>query len=847
MFNQRLLPVFISLLLHTFFFTSLGLAQEFTQDALSTEGLSGVDFGSAEWGDFDSDGDLDILLTGRNIQGDPSMLVYQNEDGVFSNVETTLPGVSSSSAAWGDYDNDGDLDIVVAGKNASNQLITRIFSNETVGGTTTFLEFPQELSGVQAGSVEWGDYDNDGDLDILLTGNNRINRSVSFIYRNDLDPETGERSFVDIDAAIDAVFLGNATWGDYDNDGDLDILMTGNSLPSGQFTRVFRNNNGVFSKAGASLVGLMLSRASWGDYDNDGDLDILLSGKDASGEKRSVIYNNENGIFTDIGALIQGSESSAVEWGDCDNDGDLDVLITGLAPDGSPFSTIYENDEGSFSSGEDFDGLRDGAAAWGDYDNDGDLDVLIAGKEDGQNQKQILLYRNNTTNQNLPPSAPDGLQATFADGAFLLEWNPAVDNETPAEGLTYNVRVGTVDFDDVLVGPMALSQGYRILPAVGNAQHNTFFALNVNLADLAPAAFLTWNVQAVDKSFVGSPFSESGFVYLSGEQLIIEDVPEDEGGLVSVTWNASLLDVAGSSFAYYSVWRRLLPEPDNIGSASLVTPADIPAEFDGTAIRKVVEDGETSYWEWNGNQPALQNESYSFMAHTNGNRISSDDALNHFMVVAHTTEASVFFDGQSSTGFSIDNRAPSAPDGIVGVKDGRAISLTWNESQAPDFNQYLVYRGETPEFDVTAGEPLAVSTSPSYIDESSFPSGTFYYKIVTEDIHENRSAASEAVAVVIATSIDEDASLPESFVLHQNYPNPFNPNTVIQFDMPEAGTARLAIYNAYGQEVAVLIDDMMSAGQHSVSWHPDGLSSGTYFYRFETQEFVASKRMVFVK
>ena len=846
MFNQRLLPVFISLIL-IFLFTSSGRAQVFTQDALSTEGLSGVDFGSTEWGDFDSDGDLDILLTGRDMQGEPSMFVYENHNGVFSDAEASLPGFSSSSAAWGDYDNDGDLDIVVAGKNASNQLVTRIFNNDTAGETVSFTPFDQELSGVQAGSVEWGDYDNDGDLDILLTGNNRVNRSVSFIYRNDLDADTGERIFSDIDAAIDAVFLGNATWGDYDNDGDLDILMTGNSLPSGQFTRVYENNAGAFTRLNVSLADLMLSRSSWGDYDNDGDLDILLSGKDANGVKRSLIYNNNNGAFTDIGALIQGAEAGAAEWGDCDNDGDLDVLITGLSTDGTPFTAVYENADGTFASGEDFNGVRDGTAAWGDYDNDGDLDVLVAGKEDGQNDKQILLYRNNATTQNLPPASPDGLRASFSEGVFLLEWNPAIDNETPTEGLTYNVRVGTVDFDDVLVGPMALSQGYRTLPATGNAQHNTFFALQVDLADLASNAFLTWNVQAVDKSYVGSPFSESGFIYLAGEQLIVEDVPGDEGGIVALTWNASHLDVSGSSLAYYSVWRRLLPEPDNISSASLVTPADVPEEFDGTAIRRMVENGEVSYWEWKGNQPAMQNELYSFVAPTEGNRISTEDGINHFMIVAHTSESSIYFDGQSSEGYSIDNVAPVAPSSLSGVKDGPVVSLSWAENQEEDLKHYLVYRSETPEFDVTSLTPLSTTTTPAFNDESSFPAGTFYYKVVAEDIHENLSEASEAVAVVIATSNEDESAVPESFVLHQNYPNPFNPNTLIQFDMPQAGMARLAIYNAYGQQIEVLVDEMKPAGQHTVAWQPEGLSSGTYFYRLETQDFVASKRMVFVK
>ena len=847
MLHNRLLPVFSSFIFLSFLATP-GLAQEFIQDASSTAGLSGIDFGSAEWGDYDSDGDLDIMLTGRDVQGSPSAFIYENEDGVFSDINASIPGVSSSSAAWGDYDNDGDLDIIMTGKNASNQLVTRIFSNEQVGSTITFTPFGQDLAGLQAGSVEWGDYDNDGDLDVLLTGNNRSNQTVSFIYRNDMDAQTGERVFVDIHASIGAVFLGNATWGDYDNDGDLDILMTGRSFSDGIFTDVYKNNDGVFSKLNTQLMGLMLSQTSWGDYDNDGDLDILVSGTNIDGERQSLIYKNENGLFSDIGALLQGAESGAAEWGDCDNDGDLDVLLTGLSPDGTPFSTLYENNNGEFSPGEEVDGVRDGSAAWGDYDNDGDLDLLISGKGDDQGQRELLLYRNNTNNQNLPPTSPDGLRSSFKDGTFFFEWNPAVDNETPSTGLSYNVRVGTVDLNSVLVGPMALAEGYRILPAAGNAQHNTFFSLNVDLTTVAPNSFLVWNVQAVDRSFVGSPFSDAGFLYLAGQELEVADVPEDQGGRVRLSWDASHLDVPGSPMAYYSVWHRLLPEPDNIGSASLITPADITAEFNGAAIRKIVEkEGDVTYWEWEGNVAASNSDAYSFTTDTGSNRVSTEDGIHHYLVVAHTQQPSVYFDGQASSGFSLDNLAPSAPVGITGIKDGAEISISWDANQEPDFNQYLVFRGDFPEFEVASLEPLAATTSPSFIDAGSFPAGTFFYKVVAEDIHGNVSEASEAISVVVTTSTEEDSAVPGAFALHQNYPNPFNPNTLIQFDLPQAGEARLTIYNAYGQQIEVLVDGIQAAGQHAVSWQPDGLSSGTYFYRLETQDFVASKRMIFIK
>ena len=847
MLSQRYFYSKLCLLL-IFTFSTASQAQEFTLDASSTAGLSGVDFGSGVWGDFDSDGDLDILLTGRNVQGDPSTSLYSNENGVFSTTNIQLAGVSSSTAAWGDIDNDGDLDVAIAGKDGSNRLVTLVYRNDMVDGVATFVNLNQDLVGAQAGSVDWGDYDNDGDLDLLLTGNTITNTRITKVYRNDVDLESGERTFLDIQANLEGIFLGNGTWGDYDNDGDLDVLITGHSFQFGEITRVYRNDNGSFSNINASLIGLRLGKSTWGDYDNDGDLDILSVGNDFEGQRRTIIYNNDNGQFTNISAALPGVESGTAVWGDLDNDGDLDILISGLSEDNTPFTSLFNNLDGAFSEGEKIQGLLDGSAAWGDYDNDNDLDIMLAGKQSDINERRLILYRNNTGVQNTPPASPEGLRVSYEDASFILEWDPATDTETPAEGLTYNIRVGTAEFDEVLVGPMALRQGYRKLPASGNAQHNTFYTLHTELAMLAPAPFLIWSVQAVDPSYSGSNFAETSFIYLSAGHTDVIDVPEDEGGEVMVRWQPSHLDVADGTLTHYSVWRRIPEDSLNIGAVSLVTPEDIPLEFEGAALRRVTRDTEDSYWEWMGNTPVHTADLYEFLAPTTANRSSIEDGTNLFMIVAHTNEAPIYFDSEVAVGFSVDNLAPQQPASIQAVKRSDGVAIAWDPSSAIDLKHYHVHRGLSSEFEITESSLIATTTFPEFLDDISFPAGTFYYKIVAEDLHDNRSEPSEAIAVVINTNTeDEFSELPGEYTLHQNYPNPFNPSTLIQFDMPDPGSARLTIYNAYGQQVAVLVDRVIEAGSHTFSWHPEGLSSGTYYYRFETGNFVDTKRMVFVK
>jgi uncharacterized membrane protein YeaQ/YmgE (transglycosylase-associated protein family) len=258
----------------------------------------------------------------------------------FVDIGAALAGVGYSSAAWGDYDNDGDLDILLTGSSAGIR-VSKVYRND---GGGAFSDINAPLTGVMRSSVAWGDYDNDGDLDILLagaTGGYPITNPVSKIYRND-----GAGTFTDIGAALVAVDECSLAWGDYDNDGDLDILLTG--LAGAPTSQVYRNDGaGAFTDIGAGLSGVWLGSAAWGDYDNDSDLDILLTGATTSTSPYapvSKVYRNDGGsAFTDIGAGLTGvREGSVAAWGDCDNDGDLDVLLTGWT--GSAFvSKVYRN------------------------------------------------------------------------------------------------------------------------------------------------------------------------------------------------------------------------------------------------------------------------------------------------------------------------------------------------------------------------------------------------------------------------------------------------------------------------------------------------------------------------
>ncbi|NIW44733.1 MAG: T9SS type A sorting domain-containing protein [candidate division Zixibacteria bacterium] len=97
------------------------------------------------------------------------------------------------------------------------------------------------------------------------------------------------------------------------------------------------------------------------------------------------------------------------------------------------------------------------------------------------------------------------------------------------------------------------------------------------------------------------------------------------------------------------------------------------------------------------------------------------------------------------------------------------------------------------------------------------------------------------------TGIQQTSSMPTVFFLHQNYPNPFNPTTTIRIDLPHAAKVKLEIFNILGQRVAILLNEHKPAGHHEVKFDGREFASGVYFYRIQTTEFTAIKKMLLMQ
>lgn len=360
----------------------------------------------AAWGDYDNDGDLDALIAGEGRQGTVSSAIYRNTAGSFSNSGVSLLGLESADAAWGDFDNDGDLDLAMTGLTNGGAVTTRVYRNNL----TTFTAIAGPFQNLFAGQIAWIDTDGDGDLDLFYTGVNStsptLGQPFTRLYRNDAG------TFTAATHPFGNFGVGGFAWEDYDRDGDPDLLITGSEVP-GSGCPLWRNDGGAFTKVPSGLPDTGIGFLEWGDYDSDGDSDLLFGG-DSDDGWISRIYRNDAGIFVNINAPLVAVIWSSAKWGDYDNDGDLDAMVIGSDPvEGVPVSKLYRNDAGSFiDSGAVLHEAWLGLTNWADYDGDGDLDLLIAGNSEGGDH--LTLYRNDVIVHDTAPGPPLNPLATVA-------------------------------------------------------------------------------------------------------------------------------------------------------------------------------------------------------------------------------------------------------------------------------------------------------------------------------------------------------------------------------------------------------------------------------------------------
>ena len=427
-------------------------------------------------GDYDNDGDLDLLLNNSGSGGMKLLRFERNSGYVDSGIQFPIP---ANEAHWIDYNNDNFLDILFVVRTFLNDPATlTLYKNE---GGNSFSEVegkvPSDIEFQWQGGLSLGDYDNDGDEDLLLQAERG---SVMHLYDND-----GEGGFTrNRDINLSGHMKCYAAWADYDKDGDLDILANREISCEKNIIVIFENKSdkSFTSVEFANLEGVSgwnnpSSDMKWGDYDNDGFPDIIVAGHNtctlASGITR-IYHNNGNKTFSLAADLVGLKYDASVDWGDYDNDGDLDVFAYGDTYFGGTRTRIYKNVAGKFKETNVnylLESEWGGNAAPSDIDNDGDLDLVILGRTSFAHPSMIV-YRNTYAESwglaNHKPNVPGLLQSNVnADQSVSLSWSKSTDQETAKDGLTYNVYLVN-ESNSIVLNSYSLASGYRKVVTVGN-------------------------------------------------------------------------------------------------------------------------------------------------------------------------------------------------------------------------------------------------------------------------------------------------------------------------------------------------------------------------------------------
>jgi len=469
--------------------------------------------------------------------------------------------------SFADFDNDGWDDITYASENGVD-----LYFFKNTNGVFNLVTFNGISNTSKAKQVIWVDYDNDGDKDFFVTA---IEGKNAF-YSND-----GEMNFTDISSTIGIfqtdLFTYGASFGDIDNDGDLDLFISNRSPEDHNY--LYRNDSGIYvditGTSGISLEGQLSFCSIFFDYDKDGLQDIYVS-NDKEENINRLYKNLGDGVFQDVSESSNaGVDVSAMSTtlGDFNNDGWFDIYITN-----TPFSQVSSiqgnvllknNGDGTFTNVATETGTSFDSVGWGsvflDADNDGLLDIYVSSSENGngslissafyhqQDDETFMIPQDIGFNTDLRESysnaigdinndgKPEIVVGNDTDNNFLWQNNTLNENnwlKVKLEGVVSN-KDGIGNTIEINVDGQ--SQYRYTLAGEGYLSQNSFYEFfGTGLSNLIDYVKVTWTSTGATETFNNIEANQSitikeGIGILNDNDYIVEDLlsiypnPSDDG------------------------------------------------------------------------------------------------------------------------------------------------------------------------------------------------------------------------------------------------------------------------------------------------------------------------------
>ena len=457
--------------------------------------------------DLDNDGLVEVIAAGQSskLTNEATTVMNmvsvtkENEDQElgFNNFKFSEPksvvdadklnNLSFASYDFGDIDNDGDFDFLISGYSFDGYK-TILFENKRkvdADGVTIqpievyFEEKDQSFVSVKSGTADFVDFDADGKLDVLFSGQSSGGDLVK-AYKNgkdsDGDGKVDEEGYFDLDVGLPALREGKFVFGDFDSNGFADVVYSGTVSGIGKITKMAEwnsdQNTMVDSPKQYDLSYYQDANIGVGDFDGDMDADLLITGKNKFVNDINSDYQYISDVFINVRGFAGPGDSGVADSGSGYREGTPLKKSIGVKKtyglNARPFPPTEVN----------FQRSRLGA---------------VRPNEDGNGNK--------TSTRN--GAADDSNEALFE---MVISWSGAVDTDadgkkTPAEGLTYSVRIGTTPGGEEILASGSDIDGVKVAADKGNAENNLSWKVNVPQGDYYVS------VQSIDASFIGSTFS----------------------------------------------------------------------------------------------------------------------------------------------------------------------------------------------------------------------------------------------------------------------------------------------------------------------------------------------------
>lgn len=796
--------------------------------------------------DYDSDGDLDIIITRRNSTNDklPSSVEWLENDGTGQYPRHTLFEDLNFPVDidLGDFDNDGDLDYVVSDRYVSiNSGALTLFQKQNNGNYNKILI----EDSIRTDQSAIADFNKDGNIDIVSVG---FNRPTVSIYWNDGNLNFSKQEITDTVIQVTLVEVD-----DIDNDGDVDIVFGGGGLNG--FKILYNNGSGLFDSVKTLFVNNgqysnVANGLAIADLNNDGVKDILtFSGVGFGGLYFLDGSNNFNSVLIDIDGIDLGGD---IVVADFDGNGLNDVIRQNVGDD--YLSILYQESNMVFRKEFlelNWDNRGPGQMSVGDIDGDGDMDIVFP--ENGNVDGDLSWFENIGGNlyRHYLYSEIEAVRFTQITD---------IDNDGDLDIVVTAGDNGVKTEEDEIVWYENRGKTSFIENRIDD---NISFPADLALGDLDDDGFTDVIATAYEDS--------SLFWYKKNgpgwKRFVVDESLNNPLGCdVSDINSDNNLDIAVCAYGENKIlwymnngsglFTPKVVDP-NLNEPQKIKIGDMDNDGDLDIVVTTLDTNNTVVLYLNNGAEVFSRSTLVTGQKSSALDIGDWDGNNTLDIIVGFDKGTSVGSAKRDIAVLLNNGQANFSDSTIAVLEERTDVLKLVDVDKDDDLDIIFGSGSAGIFPLR----LALNSDGSFESIKDITNRAVrVYGIAAEDINEDGvvdivasdqvNSTNNLLLLVgsIETSISRELSImPTAFDLNQNYPNPFNPSTNIKFTVPRNAHVVLKVFNVLGEEVATLVNKRMSPGNYNANFDAKNLTSGIYFYTLFSDNFIQTKKMLLLK